>query len=160
VSAAPAERGAMPVFRAPMRSRSASIPDDGAAVERALVHGVVGLGDRVDGNSAGQRERLARRIDRFAQAPDGAFVVTMDARGSVWLGRLAGPYRRDDRADAHRVDLVHVRPCQWGEHPLSDDALPAAIVQSFARGGRNWQQITDPEAAHAAAARWGGAEQP
>lgn len=146
MSAASAERDAVPVYRAPMRSRSASIPDDGASVTRALEIGVVGIGDRIDDGDAGQRERLARRVDRFASAPDGAFVITLDARGDVYLGRLAGPYARDDSAEAHAVDLVHVRPCDWRSTPLGDDELPAAVVQTLQRGGRNWQRVRDDDA--------------
>ena len=144
----------MPVYRAPMRSRSARIPDDAAAVDRALARGVVGLGDRLDDNAAVQRERLARRVDRFASAPDGAFVVTMDARGRVVLGRLVGPYSRDDSAEAHTVDLVHVRPCHWRPEPLGDEEVPAAVVQTFTRGGRNWQRVNDAHAERLLAEVW------
>lgn len=151
----PARRVAMPVYRAPMRSRSASIPDDGAAVDRAIAHGLVGIGDRIDGGDAAQRERLARRIARFADAPDGALVVTMDARGRLRLGRLAGPYARDDSAEAHAVDLVHVRPCTWRAEPLADDEIPSAVRHTFIRGGRNWQRVNDDAAERDLAAVWG-----
>lgn len=155
MSATPAERGVVPVFRAPMRSRSASIPDDGAAVARALAIGVVGIGDRIDGADPARRERLARRIDRFADAPDGAFVITVDARGDVYLGRLAGPYAPDTSAEAHAVDLVHVRACRWRARPLDDNELPAAVVQTLQRGGRNWQRVRDSAASDLLSAVWG-----
>lgn len=154
MSAATDDTDPAPVFRAPMRSRSATIPDDGAAVERALEIGVVGIGDRIDDGDAGQRERLARRVDRFASAPDGAFVITVDARGGIRLGRLDGAYRRDDSTAALTVDLVHVRPCRWRPDPLAADEIPAAVIQTLQRGGRNWQRVRDEDAEAQIAAVW------
>ena len=145
------------LFRAPMRSRDARIPDDGAAVERALAIGVVGMGGAVppaptSGEAAvamlatAGDERAARRLHRFVDTPDGARVVTRDARGRVHLGRLDGAYRYDDSHAAHAVDLVHVRPCRWLPEPLDDADVPAAVHQTFARGGLNWQRVRDDRA--------------
>jgi len=136
------------VFRAPMRSRDTTVADDGAAVERALRLGVVGMGARP------ADERLARRLQRFIEAPDGAVVVTRDARGRVHCGRLSGDYRRDDTAEARDVDLVHVRPCTWAADPLDDAEIPPAVRQTFARGGKNWQRVHDRDAETLLAAWW------
>lgn len=126
------------VYRAPMRSRRDDI-DPQAARDRALRRGLVGFGDAETG------ERLARRIDRFAAAPDGSFVWTRDDDGLYWLGRIAGAYFRDDDAAAVAVDLIHVRPCRWLPSPIVESAVPAAVLATFARGGRNFQRTHSPD---------------
>ncbi|SEH48674.1 hypothetical protein SAMN04489835_0389 [Mycolicibacterium rutilum] len=126
------------VYRAPMRSRRDDIDPQGA-IDRALEHGLVGFGDAETG------ERLARRISRFAAAPDGSFVWTRDADGLYWLGRIDGPYLRDDDPAAVAVDLVHVRPCRWLASPMVESVTPAAVLATFGRGGRNFQQTHDPD---------------
>ncbi|WP_282847930.1 GAF domain-containing protein [Microbacterium oxydans] len=149
----------LPVYRAPMHSRDDRVPA-GAAVERALVLGVCGLGGRLDAVPEGLKdalvavdlrhgERLARRIERFAAAPDGALVWTRDADGLFWLGALDGPWRFDASSAADEVDLVHVRPCRWLAEPLPPVLVPAGVHTAFERGGRNWQRIRDGEAAAA-----------
>lgn len=153
-----------PVYRAPMRSRLPAIPP-GAGVERALAEGVVGLGGTLDPAPAGVREaaalaaeqhdeRLAARIERFADAPDGAFVWTLDADGLSWLGRLAGPWRYDASPDAAAADLVHVRPCAWLGAPVADTDVPPAVRATFARGGLNWQRTHDDAVSRLSAERW------
>jgi hypothetical protein len=127
------------VYRAPMRSRSDDF-DAQAAVDRALRLGVVGFGE-----AAASDERLERRVERFAEADDGAFVWTRDADGRYWLGRLDGPYRYD--RDGEDVDLVHVRPCRWLSRPLPESDVPPAVVATFGRGGRNFQQTHSPTVA-------------
>lgn len=159
----PLDAGAQ-VFRAPMRSRDDAVPA-GAAVGRALALGICGVGGRVDGAptsieealsavDARHGERFARRVERFAAAPDGAYVWTQDIDGMLWLGRLAGPWRYDASSAAAAVDLVHVRPCRWLAHPVSRGEAPAGVLASFARGGRNWQGFGAAEVAPSTAAVW------
>lgn len=108
-----------------MRARDRESPvGEGAAF--GLARGVVGIGDT-----------LARRVERLASLPYGVFVWTRDADGWFHLGRVAGPYR----LEANDVGIVHVRPCTWLDAPFPPDAVPAAVAASFARGGRNLQQI-------------------
>lgn len=151
-------------FRAPMRSRNDDVPD-GAAVERALSEGLCGLGgilasqprslgEATAGLAAHHDERMARRLERFAAVPDGAFVWTRDVDGLFWLGRLEGPWRYDGSAVAARVDLVHVRRCSWLDHPVSEEDVPRRVRVAFVRGGRNWQEIHDRAAAEASARLW------
>jgi hypothetical protein len=128
------------VYRAPMRSRRDGI-DLQAAIDRARARGVCGFG-RLS-TEPGDEQRLSHRIDRFAEIPDGSFVWTRDASGLFWLGRLDGPYFYDDDTAAAAVDLVHVRPCIWLTAPLLESEVPAAVVATFGRGGRNFQQTHD-----------------
>ena len=114
-----------------MRSRRDDV-DHAAAVERALRLGLVGMGEVTD-------ERAERRLERFADAPAGAFVWTRHPDGRTYLGRITGTLRRDDGGGA--VDLVNVRACDWVEQPVDASLVPAAVSQTFARGGRNVQQI-------------------
>lgn len=148
-----------------MRSRDDAVADDAAAVERALALGVCGIGGRLDSPphswadalaAVDERhgERMARRLERFAAVPDGAFVWTRDVDGMLRLGRLGGPWRYDADPEAARVDLVHVRECQWMPQPVDPLDVPAAVAQTFARGGRNWQRITHPHTTRLSAALW------
>lgn len=136
-----------------MRSEGTSA---GAGVRRALAEGLCGFGGRLSPapDTAAQAaalaatqhdERLARRIERFAAVPDAAFVWTRDEEHVLWLGRVAGPWRYDGRPEAIAADLVHVRPCAWLEAPIPEHAAPPAVLATFARGGRNWQQTHDTQ---------------
>lgn len=126
------------VYRAPMRSRRDDV-DWGAAVERALAKGLCGFG----GPKKPSDEHLSRRVERFRDVEDGSFVWTRDADGLYWLGRIQGPYYYDADDDAAAVDLVHVRECRWRPEPLLEPQVPAAVVATFRRGGRNFQQTHD-----------------
>jgi hypothetical protein len=128
------------VYRAPMRSRSDAI-DLRATIERARRLGVCGFGQLV--RDRGEKARLARRVARFEAIADGSFVWTRDAEGLYWLGRIEGPYFYDGDAAAAAVDLVHVRPCRWLAEPVLEFDVPAAVVTTFGRGGRNFQQTHD-----------------
>ena len=124
------------VYRAPMRSRRDDV-DVGATIARALRLGLCGFGD------VPHDERLIRRIDRFAGVPIGSLAWTRDPDGLYWLGRIEGPYFRDTSEEAATVDLVHVRACRWLSEPLVEPNVPAAVVATFGRGGRNFQQTDD-----------------
>ena len=130
-----------------MRSRRDDV-EPCLAVERALCQGLCGMGEVTD-------ERAARRLERFAAVPPGAFAWTRDADGSTYLGRLSGECRRDDDPAALRVDLVHVRECTWLPDPVPPHQLPAAVTRTFDRGGRNFQRIHDPHVEQQTAALWG-----
>lgn len=145
-----------------MRSRDDAIGD---AVERAIAYGVCGVGGRLDSVPATLHEaikdtdallgeRTARRLERFAGAPENAFVWTRDARDLLWLGRISGPWRYDAAADAAAVDLVNVRPCDWAGAPIPHDRAPAPVHATFARGGRNWQRIRSSDAEILTARIW------
>ena len=129
------------VYRAPMRSRSDAV-DPRATIERARRLGLCGFGRLV--REPGEQDRLARRVARFAAVDDGSFVWTRDADGLFWLGRICGDYRYDADAAAAAVDLVHVRPCEWLSEPLLEPQVPDAVVATFGRGGRNFQETHHP----------------
>lgn len=136
------------VYRAPLRSRRDDI-DPQVTLDRAKSLGLCGFGDDRD------PERLARRVARFAQVPDGSLVWTRDTDGLYWLGRIDGPYFYDVAGED--VDLVHVRTCRWRGVPIIESRSPAAVVATFGRGGRNFQQIHDADVGAESARLW---EQP
>lgn len=126
------------VYRAPMRSRNDAV-DPQAAIDRARRLGLCGFGQYVD--RSGEQERLARRVARFAQVDDGSFVWTRDTDRWFWLGRITGAYFYDGDETAVAVDLVHVRPCEWLSSPMPEQDVPSAVIATFGRGGRNFQEI-------------------
>lgn len=134
-------------YRAPMRSRLDQV-DEHAGVARGLRLGLCGVGGRLEPaprdwsealarTEATYGERMAARLRRFADVPDGSEVWTRDPAGGFHRGLLFGRWRYDETGLAHRADLVHVRHCPWREV----DDPPAAVVRAFDRGGRNFQQI-------------------
>jgi hypothetical protein len=165
------------VYRAPMRSRRDDV-DTGAAIERALAHGVVGIGGRLLDSAAGEAgrtaasssrwslahvlaetsaqydERTARRLERFAAVPTGSLVWTRDGEGLLRLGRITGDWDYDPSPEAASVDLVHVRGCRWAPDPVADAAAPPAVLRTFGRGGRNFQQVHDPDVAAQSLRLW------
>lgn len=130
-----------------MRARDVDVPA-GAGAEYGLEQGLVGIGTATD-------ERSARRLHRFATVPDGAFVWTRDRAGGYRLGRICGAVREDDSPDAQRVGIRHVRPTRWLERVFSGAEVPPAVARTFARGGLNFQQAHDTEAARQTRAIWG-----
>jgi hypothetical protein len=133
-----------PVYRAPMEP---------AAAEFAWNRGVCGMGGilrpapadlpaALAGMADAHGERAAARLHRFARVPDGAYVWTRSADGYL-LGRLLGPWRYDDSDRAGAVDLVHQRPCRWLADPVPEAEVPGGTLQTFGRGGRNFQQTHD-----------------
>jgi hypothetical protein len=133
-----------PVYRAPMRSRRDDV-DHAAAVSRALRLGIVGMGVATD-------NRAEARLGRLAAAPEGAFVWTRHPDGAAYVGRVTGPLRRDE--DGAPVDLVNVRDCEWITEPVDPSMIPAAVAQTFARGGRNFQQTHPGDVEAQTAALW------
>lgn len=129
------------VYRAPMRSRNDALELQ-ATIERARRLGLCGFGQSV--SRSAEQERLACRVARFAELDDGSFVWTRDTNGWFWLGRISGPYFYDANETAAAVDLVHVRPCEWLPTPILEPDAPAAIIATFRRGGRNFQEIHHP----------------
>ncbi|WP_432950919.1 GAF domain-containing protein [Kribbella sp. CA-253562] len=152
------------VHRAPMRSRRDDVPE-GLAVDRALELSVCGLGgalippprtldEAVEGLATTYDDRAARRLRRFAEVSDGAFVWTRESDGVYRLGRLAGPWDYDASPGAAAADLVHVRPCAWARTAFAENDVSAATAYSFSRGGRNFQRIRDPRVEPATLALW------
>lgn len=138
-----------PAYRAPMRTLRV---DDGTAAEWAIATGVVGLDGavRTEAETLDQvlaavdlqlDERTARRIRRFTLAPAGSPVWTRDRSGGLHLGRLGGGQRYAHEADVQQLGLPHQRACDWAAGPVPAGLVPAAVIETFARGGRNWQEI-------------------
>ena len=110
------------VYRAPMRARDRD--DPGAPF--GLAHDLVGIGAATE-----------RQVERFGSAPDGAFVWTRDPDGAYVLGRIRGELRQVDSD----VGIVWARSCDWLDRPFAELEVPAGVAATFARGGRNFQQI-------------------
>lgn len=127
-----------------------------AAIDRARRLGLCGFGgvlnpgpDDLDSAIALARkqydDRFARRVARFAEVAAGSLAWTRDSDGLFWLGRIDGPYFYDADDAAVAVDLVHVRECRWLSTPVLEPDVPAAVVATFRRGGRNFQQTHDAD---------------
>ncbi len=129
------------VYRAPMRSRNDAVEPQ-ATIDRARRLGLCGFGQSV--SRPDEQERLVRRVARFAEIEQGSFVWTRDTDGWFWLGRIAGPYCHEADETAAAVDLVHIRPCEWLSTPILEQDVPVAVVATFHRGGRNFQEIHHP----------------
>ena len=140
------------VYRAPMRSRRDDV-DMRATIARARRLDICGFGD------VPHDARLARRIERFADVAIGSLAWTRDADGLYWLGRIEGPYFRDSSEEATDVDLIHVRACRWLTTPSLEPQVPAGVVATFARGGRNFQQTHDPAVGPQSERIWNAASQ-
>lgn len=133
-----------------MRSRLDDVPPYGGVL-RGLQLNLCGIGGRLprppeDLDEALVRteqlygERAAARLRRWCEVPLGDVVWTRDDRGDMHRGILTGPWRYDASSAAHAVDLVHVRACSWQR--VAPDEVPAAVQETFRRGGRNFQRIT------------------
>lgn len=148
-------RGEDPVFRAPMRARDRDDLDPGAGAAFGIEHGVVGIGP-------GRGEKAERMARRFTGLPDGAFVWTRDAGGAYRLGRVAGPARpaAAHDAEAAAVGLTWLRPTTWLERPFGEPEAPVAVVATFARGGRNLQEIHDAAVGPRSRELWDAAAPP
>ncbi|MDG4663608.1 GAF domain-containing protein [Mycobacterium sp. 236(2023)] len=133
------------VYRAPLRSRCDDI-DPQLTVDRALSLGLCGFGE------CGHGAQMERRVERFAEVVNGSFVWTRDVDGLYWLGRIDGSYFYDDGGVS--VDLVHVRPCRWQDSPIVESICPAAVIATFGRGGRNFQQIHDAQVGEQSLRLW------
>jgi len=143
------------VYRAPIRARSVEAGTfEGArrCVERALV----GTGEPLMTNPADLEAAIlaaseqhgakaGRMLSRFAGIPEGALVWTRTGEDEYRLGRVAGPWRYDDSDEALATGICQVRPADWLEDPFEFLVVPAAVTQTFARGGRNFQRIRDEE---------------
>jgi hypothetical protein len=148
------------VFRAPMRARDRDLPP-GVGAAYGLAHGLVGIGDALAVVPSSLEEavlaaggKAGRMLERFASLEEGTFVWTRDADGWFHLGRICGPWRYDDSAGAREVGIHHVRPAGWLDAPVAPDAVPAAVADAFARGGRNLQRISGAAVERLTLALW------
>jgi hypothetical protein len=158
------EPSPIPIHRAPMRARDRDLRP-GVGADQALERGLTGTGDGLDrppetldealaAVADRHGDRAARRLRRFADVPDGAFVWTRGSDDHYRLGRLAGPWRYDDDPRARAVGIHHVRPTDWLDRAFAEDEVPPAVAQTFGRGGRNFQRTHDAEAERATAGIW------
>jgi hypothetical protein len=146
-----------------MRARTLHLDRDAGAAF-GLEHGLVGIGDRlperprtlqaaVAAAIAAHGEKAGRMLHRFAELPTGTLVWTW-ADDRFHLGRIDGAWRYEDGPEARAVGIHHVRPALWLERPFGEDEAPAAVVATFARGGRNLQRIHGAAAKRRTAELW------
>jgi hypothetical protein len=147
-----------------MRARDRDAPE-GAGAEHGIERGLVGIGDALPSPPASIEEAVAaaarahgdkagRMLSRFAGLPHGTLVWTRVGDGTYRLGRIAGPWRYDDWGAARALGIHHVRPATWLDRPLGEDEVPAAVADTFARGGRNLQRTHDERAERRTAELW------
>lgn len=152
------------VHRAPLWSRDDGV-DRETAVAWALRRGVVGVGGRLDETPhdaddavelVRQRhdDRTADRLARFMAVAADDFVWTRSDGLGFRLGRITGGWRFDDSTAAHEVDLQHTRACEWLAAEVPPDDVPADVVATFARGGRNFQRTRSRSAESSTLATW------
>jgi hypothetical protein len=153
-----------PIYRAPMRARDRDC-EPGAGADHGLEHGLVGIGDvletapatlqeAVTAAAEAHGEKAGRMLERFAAIPDGTFVWTRASTGMFHLGRISGPWRYDASDAARAVGIPHVRPATWLDRAFGPDDVPAAVAETFARGGRNLQRTHSERAERRTAELW------
>lgn len=147
-----------------MRARSLDLPPfEGARF--GVARAVVGIGEVVEpapGSVAQAAEILAatrdakaaRMLERFAGVPDGTLVWTRTDGDAYRLGQITGPWRYEDSPEALGVGIPHVRPVRWADRELRWLEVPPAVVQTFQRGGRNFQRTHDADAERLTEALW------
>ena len=86
--------------------------------------------------------------------PAGAFVWTRTDEDEFRLGRISGPWRYDDSAGARATGIHHVRSADWLDILFRTAEVPAAVAETFARGGRNFQRTHDGEAESVTGELW------
>ena len=132
-----------------MRSRLPGVPPY-AGVERAFTLNVCGIGGRLAEPPADFAEALVRteeeydertalRLRHWQGVPIGSTVWTRDVHCSLFRGTITGPWRYDASPEAFDADLVHVRDCTWERVPTRE--VSAAVIETFGRGGKNFQRI-------------------
>jgi hypothetical protein len=151
-----------------MRARNRELPP-GVGAEHGLAEGLVGIGDAlatvppsleaaVAAAVAEHGAKAGRMLRRFADLADGAFVWTRAGDGAFFLGRVAGSWRYDDSPAARAVGIHHVRPTRWRPEPFGQDVVPVAVLETFARGGRNLQRIHGAGVEQRTAELWAASE--
>jgi hypothetical protein len=152
-----------------MRARNRDDVAPGAGAEHGLRHGLVGIGERLGAvpDSVSEAvaaaadqdgEKAGRMVRRFAELPLDALVWTRDGENRFHLGRITGPWRYDTSADAVAVGIHHVRDALWLPRAFTEDEVPAAVAETFRRGGRNLQRTHDDDAERRTAELWAAHE--
>ena len=155
------------VYRAPMRARDRDLPQfDGAT--HGVANDLVGIGDALAvppktldeailAAADAHGDKAGRMLARFADLPDGVFVWTQTGDDEFRLGMIDGPWRYDDSKAARAVGLHHVRPATWLPGKFGTRQTPGAVVDTFARGGKNFQRTNDDEAEALSVKLWSSA---
>lgn len=127
--------------------------------------GLVGIGGELSPSPANLEESVLRAADRidpktsrmirnFASLPEGSYVWTQTGESEYRLGLITGPWSYDSSPKATAVGIFQVRPAEWLPVPFTLKTTPLPVIDTFARGGRNFQRIRDPEAGPATHRLW------
>lgn len=158
-----------PIYRAPMRARNRDDVPPGAGAEHGLRHGLVGIGERLTAVPESVDEAVAatadqdgekggRMVEKLAALAEGTLVWTRERDGGFRLGRIVGPWRYDASDDADAVGIHHVRDTRWLPRAFAENEIPAAVAETFRRGGRNLQRTHDDDAERRSAEIWNAYE--
>ena len=146
------------LWRTKLRSTLHGV-DHSAQVAHCLQHGLIGVGWRTDGLSAGPTldivcDRIeqseapgsgrtaAQIVRRFgAEASIGDSVWTRDTHGRYLVCRIVGPYRYDGSLAATAVDVHQVRDVDWAPRPLNDLEVPGGVIRCFIGTGQSFSRI-------------------
>jgi hypothetical protein len=141
-------------------------------VEHCLMHGLIGIGWRMDDlpKSAtleqavhkirttewdGWGPQAASTVNRFgAEAKVGDFVWTRDTNGRYLLCRLTGGWRYDGSDAAKAVDVHQARDADWAPEPLNDLEVPGGVIRRFVGTSLSFSRIHDPGARRLTRYRW------
>lgn len=134
-----------------MRARSLDI-DQFAGARHGVSNGVVGIGEPVSRkpeslseaillSSDEHGEKAGRMLVRFAELPPDTMVWTQTGPEEFRLGRIRGDWFHDDSLSARATGIANARPAEWLDRIFGPGDTPLAVIDSFGRGGRNFQRI-------------------
>jgi hypothetical protein len=150
-----------------MRSRELDTgPYEGARF--GVESGLVGIGGALDPKPESLAEatelthhrhgpKAGRMLDGFAALPTGSYVWTRTGDDAYRLGRITGAWRYDDSPGARATGIHHTRPAEWLDEEFRPHAVPVAVLETYARGGLNFQRTRDAGAEARTEEIWSGA---
>lgn len=159
------------IWRTKMRSLKEGV-DHAKQVAYCLQGGLVGIGWGVaelssgaaladvlnaiaSNNEKGWGRQAASTVRLFGEvAQEGDFVWTRDLSGAFWVGRIAGPYRYENSAQAKAVDTHQVRDVEWGSRALNDLEVPGAIIRAFSGQATSFSRMWNEGARRYTAWLW------
>jgi hypothetical protein len=127
--------------------------------------GVVGIGEPLPIVPATLSEALlltseehgtkaGRMLLRLSELADSSLLWTQTGPEEFRLGQITGPWRFECSAPARLTGIHNVRPTDWLAHQFELPEVPAAVAESFNRGGRNLQMVRSAEGSAETSRLW------